>query len=79
LEAKMNGYRFSVIISREAGNGWKASCPEFPGCEAAGTTYEEAMAGIREAIRIRIEDGLGDDEPVPQYDEAHFTALSLSI
>jgi predicted RNase H-like HicB family nuclease len=79
LEAKMNGYRFSVLISRNGGDGWTASCPEFPGCEARGATYEDTVAAIREAIRIRVEDGLGDDEPVPQFHETRFTALNLSL
>ena len=75
----MNGYLFSVLISRNGGDGWVASCREFPGCEARGATYEDAVAEIREAIRVRVEDGLGDDEPVPQYHEIRFTALSLSV
>ncbi len=75
----MNGYRFSVLIHRNPGDGWTAFCPEFPGCEARGETREDALAAIREAIRIRVEDGLGDDEPVPEPQETDFTALSLNL
>jgi predicted RNase H-like HicB family nuclease len=75
----MKGYRFSVLVSRNGGDGWIASCREFPGCEARGATYEDAVAAIGEAIRIRVEDILGDDEPVPQYHETRFEALNLSL
>ena len=75
----MNGYRFSVLIRRNPGDGWTASCTEYPGCEAKGESREDVLAAIGEAIRIRIEDGLGDDEPVPEPLEIAFTALSLNV
>ncbi len=75
----MNGYRFSVLIGRNNGDGWFASCPEFPGCEARAATYEDVVAAIREAIKVRVEDGLGDDEPIPQLRDTRLTALNLSV
>ena len=75
----MNGYHFSVLIHRNAGDGWAASCPEFPGCEAKGETREDALAAISEAIRVRVEDGLGDDEPIPEHPNIDLMALNLSL
>lgn len=75
----MNAYRFSVYVARGDDGEWAACCPEFPECRAAGATYEDALANIREAIRIVVEDGWGDDEAVPQVEEPTFTALSLSL
>jgi predicted RNase H-like HicB family nuclease len=72
----MSGYRFSVYVIRD-GEGWAAYCPEFPGCRALGVSFEDALANIRDVIRIFVEDGLGDDEPPPQFDEMSFTTLSL--
>jgi predicted RNase H-like HicB family nuclease len=77
-EADMNGYRFSVYVVRD-GEGWAACCPEFPDCRARGATYEAALANLRDVILIFVEDGLGDDEPLPQHDDLSFTTLSLSI
>ena len=77
-EADMNGYRFSVYAIRD-GEGWAAHCPEFPGCRARGATYEDALANIRDVIRIFVEDGLGDDESPPQPEETCFTALDLTL
>lgn len=72
----MSGYRFSAYVVRDI-EGWAAVCPEFPDCRAHGPTYEQALTNLRDAIQIYIEDGLGDDEAVPQHDDASFTTLSF--
>jgi predicted RNase H-like HicB family nuclease len=74
----MDDYRFSVVIGKN-GNGWVAVCPEFGDCEAHGETYEVALANIREAIQVRIEDSLGDNEDIPQAETVNFTTLRLSL
>ncbi len=74
----MNSYRFSVYAIRDR-EGWAAVCPEFSDCRARGATYEDALANIRDVIRIFIEDGLGDDEPPPQHEETCFAALDLTL
>jgi predicted RNase H-like HicB family nuclease len=74
----MEEYRFSVVIGKN-GKGWVAVCPEFGDCEARGESYEEALANIREAILVRIEDSLGDDEAIPQAETVNFTTLRLSL
>jgi len=74
----MDDYRFSVVVHRN-GWGWVAVCPEFGDCEARGETYEDALANIREAIQVRIEDCLGDDEELPQAETVNFTTLRLSL
>ncbi len=68
-EVDMSGYRFSAYVIRDI-EGWMAVCPEFPDCRALGATYEQALDNLRDVIRIYVEDGLGDDEPVPQHDGA---------
>jgi len=74
----MEDYRFSVVIGRN-GKGWVAVCPEFDGCEAHGKSYEAALANIKRAIQVRIEDCLGDDEDIPQAKTVNFTTLLLSL
>ncbi len=73
----MEDYRFSVVIG-ENGSGWVAVCPEFEDCEVRGESYEQALANIRDAIQVRIEDSLGDDENIPQVETVNFTTLRLS-
>jgi predicted RNase H-like HicB family nuclease len=44
----------SVVIEKDA-NGFYAWCPELKGCQSQGTTLEEAVANIREAIELYLE------------------------
>jgi len=74
----MDDYRFSVVIGKN-GHGWVAVCPEFEDCEAHGKSYEEALANIRDAIQVRVEDSLADNEDIPQAETANLTMLRLSL
>jgi predicted RNase H-like HicB family nuclease len=71
----MESVRQVVIHPGEDGY-WVVECPSLPGCISHGTTKDEAVQNIREAIRGYIaaldEDGL----PVP---EEHFDTLVLAV
>jgi predicted RNase H-like HicB family nuclease len=45
---RVKNYRVILIESEE---GFAIGCPELPGCWSQGTTREEAIANIRDAIR----------------------------
>jgi len=51
-----------VVIYPGEDGYWVAECPSLPGCISQGTTREEAVTNIREAIRGYVaaleEDGL---------------------
>ena len=48
--------KWRVILERDESTGdWAIWCPELPGCASAGTTEEEAMINIREAIELYCE------------------------
>jgi predicted RNase H-like HicB family nuclease len=74
----MNTYRFSVYVTRDV-DGWAACCPEFPDCRARGLSYEDAIANLKDLVQVLVEDGLGDDERLPQPKEARFLDVSLSM
>jgi predicted RNase H-like HicB family nuclease len=74
----MNGYRFSVIVARDAA-GWEAYCPDFPDCRARGPSYEDAVSNLKDLVQILVEDGLSDDEAPPRHNDLSFTTLSLSL
>lgn len=44
----------SVVVEKDE-NGFYAWCPELKGCQSQGTTLEEAMANIKEAIELYLE------------------------
>jgi predicted RNase H-like HicB family nuclease len=46
-----------VFLERDEDyNGYVVICPSIPGCYSQGHTVEEAMANIREAIELCLED-----------------------
>jgi predicted RNase H-like HicB family nuclease len=48
--------KWRVVLERDAESGeWAVWCPELPGCTSAGDTEDEAMANIREAIELYLE------------------------
>jgi predicted RNase H-like HicB family nuclease len=52
---------FSVTVCRDEDGMWIVECPSIPGCVSQGTTMEEALANVRDAIReclqVRAEKG----------------------
>ena len=56
-----------VIIVEKAGNNYSAFCPDLPGCVATGSTVEETVDRMKEAIEFHIEklkkEGLEIPEP----------------
>lgn len=53
---------FKVTLDRDEDGIWIVECPAIPGCVSQGTTREEAIDNIREAIQmcleVRAEQGL---------------------
>jgi len=46
--------------------GYFVECPGLPGCYSQGDTYDEAIANIREAIELTLEDMEASGEAPPQ-------------
>ncbi len=47
--------RFSVTIDRDEDGVWIVECPSIPGCVSQGTTKNEALTNIKEAIQLCLE------------------------
>ena len=60
----MRKMRQAVVFRGEDGL-WVADCLSLPGCVSQGQTREEAVGGIREAIRLYIAVLKEDCLPVP--------------
>ena len=43
------------VVMVETPEGFAVSCPALPGCHSQGTTHDEALANIREAIQLWLE------------------------
>jgi predicted RNase H-like HicB family nuclease len=57
--------RYTVILEQESDGGYVASVPALPGCVSQGDNRDEAMANIREAIELYVEDCRETGDPVP--------------
>lgn len=57
--------KYTVVLLREEDGGYVAKVPILPGCVSQGDTWDEAMANIKEAAELYVEDCKAMGEPVP--------------
>jgi predicted RNase H-like HicB family nuclease len=54
--------KFNVILEQDEDNMWIVECPTIPGCISQGSSKEEALENIKDAItaclEVRAEIGL---------------------
>ena len=43
---------FNVTVDRDEDGVWIVECPSIPGCVSQGTTKEEALENIKDAIEL---------------------------
>ncbi|MBI5667479.1 MAG: type II toxin-antitoxin system HicB family antitoxin [Chloroflexi bacterium] len=55
-----------VLLYQDEDGVWIAEVPSLPGCGSDGETREEALANVREAIDLWIEDALERGETIPE-------------
>jgi len=60
----MQRYAFSIHLTPESEGGYSVTCPALPGCYSQGETIDDAIANIREAIALTIEDMVAHGESV---------------
>lgn len=54
--------RYPVVIHKDIDSDYGVSVPDLPGCFSAGTTMDEALTNIVEAIELHLEGMLLDGE-----------------
>jgi predicted RNase H-like HicB family nuclease len=65
-----------VILYRGEENYWIAECPSLPGCVSQGTTREDAIKNVKEAIEGYILALQDDGLPIP---EERFEAMIIAV
>jgi predicted RNase H-like HicB family nuclease len=63
--------KLKVILEPSDEGGYTAYVLSLPGCISEGDTMEEALANIREAIDLYLE----EEEPLPLPDKAQMVEL----
>jgi predicted RNase H-like HicB family nuclease len=56
---------FPVVLIPQSEGGYFIQCPTLPGCSSQGETVEEALANIREAIDLAVEDPEAQGQAIP--------------
>ena len=74
----MKTYRFSVVVEKDQ-DGYFVFCPALQGCYTQGSTYEEAMENIKDAIRLHVEDRIEAGEEVSQPESISLTLLEVAV
>jgi predicted RNase H-like HicB family nuclease len=46
---------FNVTVDRDEDGVWIIECPSIPGCVSQGSTKEEALENVKEAIKLCLE------------------------
>lgn len=64
----MKKYTLPIIIEKDK-DGYYAACPALQGCYTQGDTYEEALANIKDAIALHIQDRIarGEEIEAPEF------------
>ncbi len=53
---KQKVLEYQVVFQEELEGGYSVWVPDLPGCASQGETVEEALANIKEAIQLYLED-----------------------
>ncbi len=58
--------RYAIIIEKAPDGGYGAYVPDLPGCVGMGSTKDETMENIAEAIHFHLEGMKAEGIPIPQ-------------
>ncbi|MGH7815361.1 MAG: type II toxin-antitoxin system HicB family antitoxin [Candidatus Binataceae bacterium] len=67
------------IVVESDDDGYFVSSPALQGCYSQGDTYEEAVANIKDAIRLHLEDRLADGEEIPGRVSVSLSTVEVSV
>jgi predicted RNase H-like HicB family nuclease len=74
----MSQFTFPVVIEADE-DGYYVSCPALQGCYSQGDTFEEAIANIKDAIRLHLEERRAAGEELPQYALVSVSMIQVAV
>lgn len=74
----MKNLTLPIIVEADA-DGYFVSCPALQGCYSQGDTYEAALANIKDAIRLHLEDRLADGEEIPEHVSVSLSTVEVTV
>ncbi len=73
----MKVFNYTVVIEKDEEGNYLAICPALQGCYTEGSTQEEALEYIKDAIKLHIEERLANGEPL--YEEVYADKVPVEI
>ncbi len=73
----MKDYNFTVVVERDEDGNFLAIVPALQGCYTEGSTKEEALELIKDAIALHVEERLEAGEPI--YEEVFSGQLAIAV
>jgi len=70
--------RYTVVLEQETDGGYVVSVPALPGCVSQGDSRAEALANIREAIELYVQDCREAGDPVPTEAGKEFVEIGAA-
>ena len=67
------------IIVESDQDGYFVTCPTLQGCYSQGETYEEAIANIKDAIRLHVDDRLANGEEISQKVSVSLSTVEIAV
>lgn len=61
----MSTYVFRVELQQEADGRWSVWVPAVAGCASWGSTRDDALRNIQEALQSHLEAMVADGDPIP--------------
>ena len=74
----MKHFNFPIVVEHDE-DGYFAFCPELQGCYTQGSTYEEALKHIKDAIKLHIEDRNEKDEEIDRKDSIGIAMVEVAV
>ncbi|MBC7555161.1 MAG: type II toxin-antitoxin system HicB family antitoxin [Taibaiella sp.] len=73
----MKEYNFTVVIDKDEEGNFLAICPSLQGCYSEGSTKEEALEMIEDAIKASIESRIKNGDFI--YEEIYSSLLKVAV
>jgi predicted RNase H-like HicB family nuclease len=70
---------YRVLFEQDEDGKFTATVPELPGCISCGSTRDEALRNIKDAIEAYIESLRKHDEPVPPSIYEEIVSVELNV
>jgi len=70
--------KVSIVIEKDE-YGYYAYCPELPGCQSQGDTFEEVNANIKEALELYVETLLEEEREQYLSQEIYTTTMEVAF